>query len=200
MPLPYDSTSYREYLNSPAWRKRRRSIVRRSCGCAICKTTRHLCVHHLHYKTIGSESNEDVMVVCRLCHGRIHAWLDKEYGESCSTSEKIRHTLEAVQALFSMPLSELPQVKLSKSQLERRKKKGTVPLAPKRGHKYYEACVRDMLASGQGTPKSQLDTLMKATKNSRRKRTADAPAVPPTYTKTKPTGGSPLRKFLRPQK
>ena len=60
---------YDRYMRSKAWTKKREQFLAHyNHQCALCKSTDHLHVHHLHYQTVGSESPEDVVVCCRRCH------------------------------------------------------------------------------------------------------------------------------------
>jgi len=41
--------------------------------CSMCGATRRIMnVHHLHYKTVGNESMDDVRVLCEQCHAKVH--------------------------------------------------------------------------------------------------------------------------------
>lgn len=67
---------YREYINSPAWRKKRedywRSGMPKNCYC--CGTPRHsgMHLHHRTYKNLGNERLMDLAPMCQTCHERIH--------------------------------------------------------------------------------------------------------------------------------
>lgn len=66
--------SYREYLESDEWRRKRAEAIDRAGGrCVICAYSgRNLDVHHRSYENIGNEGPEDLVVLCRLCHTRHH--------------------------------------------------------------------------------------------------------------------------------
>ena len=67
-----DSETYQSYLDSSTWfrkRMRRLAIDRRVCGdCGGAASE----VHHRHYLTLGHESVEDLVSVCRECHAARH--------------------------------------------------------------------------------------------------------------------------------
>lgn len=64
---------YNEYLCSEHWRKRRnRSLVLANFRCKECGYNRNLQVHHLNYKNLWHEKDEDLEVLCRSCHKHIH--------------------------------------------------------------------------------------------------------------------------------
>lgn len=66
--------SYRDYLQSPTWRKRRDRALRRvSWQCERCAGVRELQVHHKSYARLGAELDEDLEVLCRGCHLGHHA-------------------------------------------------------------------------------------------------------------------------------
>jgi len=67
--------AYDVYRRSLAWRAFRDYMLRVVCGeCEHCGMSELesmllvLDVHHLHYRTLGRERPEDVLVLCRRCH------------------------------------------------------------------------------------------------------------------------------------
>jgi hypothetical protein len=70
--LAPDEIDYDEYINSIDWKiKSRVFIGRRGYKCERCGVTaeeKQLFAHHLHYKTLGCEEDEDIKVVCFACH------------------------------------------------------------------------------------------------------------------------------------
>ena len=69
-PLSY--RDYRRYLQSRAWRARRRHFIALAGGCCSeCGGSLGLQVHHVTYERLGRERFEDVEVMCSRCHGRI---------------------------------------------------------------------------------------------------------------------------------
>lgn len=71
---------YRDkYLKSEDWKTLRDSKVAR-CGniCALCqKEQSSVDVHHLKYKHLYDVTHDDLRVLCRDCHNKIHALLLK---------------------------------------------------------------------------------------------------------------------------
>jgi hypothetical protein len=64
---------YREYLNSPAWKARRRAVLERSGGtCERCRKYPVDEVHHLTYAHFFDEPLEDLQGVCSGCHDFLH--------------------------------------------------------------------------------------------------------------------------------
>ena len=60
---------YDRYMRSKSWQiKRQKFLAHYNCQCVLCGSKEHLHVHHLHYKTLGKEGVEDVIVCCRRCH------------------------------------------------------------------------------------------------------------------------------------
>ena len=64
---------YREYLDSPAWwAARGRAFAALGHACQGCGRQGRLEVHHKHYRTLGHERPEDLMVLCKFCHEKMH--------------------------------------------------------------------------------------------------------------------------------
>jgi len=64
------SLSYDAYINSLDWkRKRVRWLASAGYMCQRCGAQNiTLQVHHLHYHTLGEETDKDVQVLCIKCH------------------------------------------------------------------------------------------------------------------------------------
>lgn len=78
-------TTYREYINSADWRfKADRFRAAKNYTCEKCGQNNddyysgrrsyeiELHVHHRHYKTLGNERQEDVLILCKMCHSLHH--------------------------------------------------------------------------------------------------------------------------------
>jgi 5-methylcytosine-specific restriction endonuclease McrA len=64
---------YAEYLQSTAWKEKRRLIMQRCRGyCEGCGSAPATQVHHLTYKHVGNELLFELVAVCDPCHDRIH--------------------------------------------------------------------------------------------------------------------------------
>ena len=65
---------YREYLKTGHWKSTRYNRLKLSgFSCEVCGAKGvKLNVHHRTYKTRGNESQNDLAVLCELCHGDIH--------------------------------------------------------------------------------------------------------------------------------
>lgn len=70
-----DVGDYREYLRSAHWKVTREAALQRAGHrCQLCGShSGTLEVHHNTYENIGNERPEDLIVLCRDCHGRFHA-------------------------------------------------------------------------------------------------------------------------------
>lgn len=65
--------NYTDYLNSEHWLHFRREILSTRRCCQNCASTNNtLNVHHKHYRTVGAERQEDVILLCQDCHLRFH--------------------------------------------------------------------------------------------------------------------------------
>lgn len=64
---------YEEYLQSPAWRRTRNGALHRAgFVCQKCGTKDRLQAHHKTYERLGRERDEDLEVLCAVCHEDHH--------------------------------------------------------------------------------------------------------------------------------
>ena len=64
---------YQEYLQTEHWRnKRKRALKRANYKCQLCSSKENLQVHHNTYDNRGNEKDEDLIVLCEICHGKFH--------------------------------------------------------------------------------------------------------------------------------
>lgn len=67
------TAEYENYIHSNAWRSRRKQALRMGHNrCAMCGSTTSLQVHHLTYKHLGHELDNELVVLCVLCHRKVH--------------------------------------------------------------------------------------------------------------------------------
>lgn len=76
-PPPKDNRSKREiyesYIHSSTWRNRRkRALELANYKCEKCGCKENLHVHHLSYEHFGDELDNELQVLCRECHQRVH--------------------------------------------------------------------------------------------------------------------------------
>lgn len=65
--------SYREYLKSDHWARRRaEALLRFGNKCALCGSAEELNVHHNTYERLGREAPTDLVVLCREHHEKFH--------------------------------------------------------------------------------------------------------------------------------
>jgi len=65
---------YHAYLLSDTWsRKREEAFAHYGRLCYLCNAAWNLHVHHKTYKRLGHELMEDLMVLCKTCHGLVHS-------------------------------------------------------------------------------------------------------------------------------
>ena len=84
------SNDYRLYMRSRRWAiKRTEALERAGHRCELCDDHRELEVHHLTYDRFRRERPDDLLVVCKTCHGiadDIRVGWDSDYEdwfESC---------------------------------------------------------------------------------------------------------------------
>lgn len=72
-------SDYRQYLKSKHWKDKRNKIRKQRCNkCERCKSTIKLQVHHKTYERIGCEKDEDLELLCEICHIEEHKLLRKQ--------------------------------------------------------------------------------------------------------------------------
>jgi hypothetical protein len=66
---------YRAWMSSKEWADMRRKFIEDAgYKCNLCRSAINLCVHHINYEHLCMEDEhpEDVIVVCRNCHEKLH--------------------------------------------------------------------------------------------------------------------------------
>lgn len=64
--------AYGHYINSDTWKSRAKALKKKRGGCEICGTKTGLHCHHLSYRNLGDEKDEDLRVLCKDCHKKTH--------------------------------------------------------------------------------------------------------------------------------
>lgn len=74
-----NKVSYKEYIKSEKWKKKVAYIKEvRNNRCEVCGNKENLQVHHLTYKRLGKEKDEDLQLLCGGCHMKAHLIGEKE--------------------------------------------------------------------------------------------------------------------------
>ena len=73
--------SYQDYLQSPHWRSVKVRLLIKKPLCCVCENNRADTLHHLTYTRIGTENDNDILLLCQNCHNIIHAELDRRYSD-----------------------------------------------------------------------------------------------------------------------
>jgi len=69
----YNSMSYDKYLTTDHWRRfRDATLLNANYTCKLCNDKEKLNVHHNNYDNRGCETFNDVIVLCKSCHGKFH--------------------------------------------------------------------------------------------------------------------------------
>lgn len=64
---------YKEYLKSEHWKQRRARAIELAGGhCIVCRNGRKVEVHHNTYVRIWDERDDDLAVLCNVCHKTFH--------------------------------------------------------------------------------------------------------------------------------
>ena len=62
-----------DYIRSKNWKKLRLKVFERdNKWCQDCGVVEATEVHHLHYRNYLNEKMEDLISLCRICHGKRH--------------------------------------------------------------------------------------------------------------------------------
>ncbi len=73
--VPWGEWYHKTYLKTEHFKKLRSEAIRNAhatcqdCGKAM---SSNIQVHHVNYKSLGCETNEDVIVLCSRCHAKRH--------------------------------------------------------------------------------------------------------------------------------
>lgn len=73
--LPYhiQPKDYKAYIRSGRWRRRRIEYYTKfGRACVICGVTTNTNIHHVDYKRLGHELDEDLVLLCEVCHKNYH--------------------------------------------------------------------------------------------------------------------------------
>lgn len=66
-------TSYKDYLKTEHWKLTKKSfLVTVKHNCMKCGIKEKLEVHHITYKDLGNEKNNQLSLLCRSCHQNTH--------------------------------------------------------------------------------------------------------------------------------
>ena len=69
----FNAMNYADYLNTEHWKHFREQVFMfYGRECQICKSKASLNVHHKTYENKGRETFNDVILLCRECHTKIH--------------------------------------------------------------------------------------------------------------------------------
>jgi len=64
---------YKKYLQTEHWdNKRKGALYRAKYKCQLCSDKENLQVHHNTYENRGQEKDEDLVVLCEICHAKFH--------------------------------------------------------------------------------------------------------------------------------
>lgn len=67
------TTKYKEYIKSGAWMKRKEQYFKKfGKECAICKSPYRIGLHHISYRHVGRELDEELVALCWTHHSAYH--------------------------------------------------------------------------------------------------------------------------------
>lgn len=104
---------YYAYIKSSRWFARRSRFIKETNAhdCYVCFSGEKLHLHHKTYKRLGKERNEDLVLLCKLCHMELHRYYNrvKKKGISlfeasekyiCRKKKKFQDLLDAFDKAF----------------------------------------------------------------------------------------------------
>lgn len=83
--------SYKSYLGSKHWKSKRREYYESNLPqhCLICRHERFE-IHHRSYVRMGDEALGDLIPLCRICHQKVHKYIDENVVPLSHTHKAIR--------------------------------------------------------------------------------------------------------------
>lgn len=93
--------NYKQYLKSEHWKQTKEKayiILGRKCN--RCGSKNYLNIHHKHYQNIGCELIEDLEVVCKSCHEKIHD-INRSEIPTKYAAKKIRKEIKRIRSMVS---------------------------------------------------------------------------------------------------
>lgn len=64
---------YAVYIQSKKWLRRREAFYKKyGRACAACGSKEHLHIHHMSYRHVGDERDDELAVLCDVCHEEFH--------------------------------------------------------------------------------------------------------------------------------
>ena len=89
---------YKKYLNGPIWKAKSYRWIKETDECESCKNPEksnpggQFTCHHKHYRSLGNEKREDVMVLCWRCHQSYHKKINwKDYQREHNKIKTMNH-------------------------------------------------------------------------------------------------------------
>lgn len=65
---------YENYINSTQWKNFRIKLFKeRGFKCELCGSKKNLQVHHITYENLSTEKDDDVLILCQVCHQKAHS-------------------------------------------------------------------------------------------------------------------------------
>ena len=68
----WGNKEYKKYIKSKEWQEKRALKIEEVGFCQKCGATENLHVHHLTYENFKNEKPEDLQVLCKDCHMKVH--------------------------------------------------------------------------------------------------------------------------------
>jgi hypothetical protein len=73
----YYRSKYETYMDSDEWRIKRNEMIKKYKCCQVCSSVSNLHCHHLTYDNLFNEKEEDLVILCSICHKEEHNKISK---------------------------------------------------------------------------------------------------------------------------
>ena len=67
------TNDYKNYLKTKFWEKKSKQIIsKKNSKCQLCSNKNNLFIHHNTYENIGTEKEDDLIILCRECYNKFN--------------------------------------------------------------------------------------------------------------------------------
>lgn len=96
-PKPFVTPKYKTYIKSPAWKARRLAFFKKyGKQCTVCGSRTRVGLHHISYRHVGRELDEELVALCWTHHEAYHEveGVERENVSTHTFIEEERQVLE----------------------------------------------------------------------------------------------------------
>lgn len=90
--------TYKEYIKSDFWKDRKREYYKNhKKECQVCKSRWRIGLHHISYRNLGKEADDDLVPLCWSCHKKYHDIHGVGWDNTKTTYDFITEEMEIVE-------------------------------------------------------------------------------------------------------